>query len=156
MKHYAPDLFHCARKFFLGQTPSLFEAKNPAGHQVTLTLHSLQHRLLTKGLQAPGTETVLKDWRISLFAEHYRRLDEPTSWGDVIPSGALLNVLRSHSGRTINCYQWKAGDHNLPALASGGYFLIRVRAHDLPLAVLMLPWLGLLFSVLLLLTLLSR
>jgi hypothetical protein len=120
--------------------------RHRSGHDGTkysmLKVQSLQHKLLSHGLEADNTETVVKDWRVNVFDRGYRRVDEPISWGDIRPCGGLYNTIRSRSGRELHAYQWKAGHQNAPSPTADGKFGVRIRAQDIPLIVLVLPWLA--------------
>ena len=111
-----------------------------------LELQSLQQVLVNKGIAAPGTKTVIKDWRLNLFA-NYRRVDDPAYWGDISPCGPLLNTIKNRDGRLEGCYQWKAGDQNIKRQNQDGRFIVRIRAHDIPVITLVLPWLSFLLAV---------
>lgn len=143
----------CHRVISWLQAGAAYSGKTRAEQFSILTLHSLQEKLLVRALLAPGTETFVRDWRINAFPRSYRHCDEPTYWGDVRPCGGLLNQICDRSGKSEDCYQWKAGERNVPSQTDRGTFGARIRAHDIPAIVLMAPWLALAVS---LLTLASR
>jgi len=104
----------------------------------------LYDKLVTRGIECPGTATLIKDWRLNVFTAFYRRCDEPTWWGDIMPCGPLINQLKSNSSELpVECYQWKAGDNNVSNKALNGFFGVRIQAHDEPLFRLLLPWIAL-------------
>jgi hypothetical protein len=114
-------------------------------------LHGLGHKLIEKGARCPGTITLIRDWRLNVFADNYRRCDQPTWWGDITPCGPLINSFKTKSGRVVECYQWKAGADNLKPQLWEGYFGVRMQAYEIPLLTLMLPWIGILLALLALL-----
>jgi hypothetical protein len=101
---------------------------------------TLTDKVLTRGLLAPGTETVVNDWRINVFSGTYRQFDDPVAVGDIQQSGELFNLLVNPHSRE-HCYQWKAGEVNVPQGRSG-MFSIRMRANDVPLVTYLAPWIG--------------
>ncbi len=107
----------------------------------------LQNKLLTIGMEAANTETVVKDWRINVFTDYYRKIDEPSFWGDIKPAGGLSNPIRDRHGNVEVCLQWKAGEANIDRPTNKKMFGARIRAHDIPLIVPLVPWIALLFAV---------
>jgi len=117
-----------------------------------LKLQSLQDKLLNKGMSAPNTETIIRDWRINVFGPTYRRSDTPIAWGDIQPCGGLYNRISARTGKVEECFQWKAGQVNVKPQIAGGMFGARIVAHKIPWFVLLVPWIALFLSLISLLT----
>jgi len=109
-------------------------------------LLDLQRKLLSQGIQAPDTTTIVKDWRITVFTDYYRKIDEPTFWGDIKPAGGLSNPIKDRNGNVEIVIQWKAGDA-IVAPQNKGFFGARIRAHDIPLLPPALPWIAIGISI---------
>ena len=110
-------------------------------------LDSLERKLLSSGIEKPGTETVINDWRLNVFKRKYRRIDEPNASGDIKRLGPGYNPIRSRSGEVQMCYQWKAGDQNIKPRDNDGHFVVRLTAYDIPGLVIILPWVSLFLSL---------
>ena len=110
-------------------------------------LHSLQEKVLSRGLQAPETTTAINDWRINIFPGSYRECDQPSWWGDLEPSGSLSNYIPISDGFS-RCFQWKAGHANIQHPSHGGSFGAWIRTHNRPLILNLLPWIALIISLL--------
>jgi hypothetical protein len=123
-----------------------------------LKVQSLAKKLIACGIEAAGTKTVVKDLRINVFTQRYRRIDDPMFWGDIVPCGGLYNKLGGLEGaEEERCYQWKAGEDNVPLqYRRDGTIGARIVAHDIPNIVLLLPWCGVLALLVALLALLTR
>ena len=111
-------------------------------------LLDLQEKLLSHGIEARNTTTVIQDWRINVFTDYYRRIDEPTFWGDIKPAGGLSNPIKDKDGTIETVLQWKAGD-SIVGCQNKGLFGARIRAHDIPFIVPLLPWIALSLACLL-------
>lgn len=107
-----------------------------------MVLHSLFDKIITRGVGAADTVTVIKDWRLNVFRRNYTRCDQPHWWGDIIPCGPLVNLIKRRNGIHEECYQWKAGDNNLVNPLHGGFFRVRIQAHDEPMVRVALPWIA--------------
>jgi hypothetical protein len=105
-------------------------------------LLDLQQKLLRQGIEAPDTITDVKDWRINVFTDYYRKVDEPTFWGDIKPAGGLSNPLMDKDHNVDKVLQWKGGDAFVPPQHKG-FFGARIRCHDIPLITPVLPWIAL-------------
>lgn len=130
VKHRLVDYLLAAR-LLLAQP----KYKSPFG------LLGLQDKLLNRGINAPSSETVYKDWRINVFPKGYRLAHEPSFWGDIQPIGALINRIKDREGRSETVIQWKAGERNVTPQFKG-FFYARVRATDIPLIIYALSWLA--------------
>lgn len=132
---------------------STWNGDTPVVRYSSLKLQSLQEKLINRGIGAPGTETIIQDWRLNVFGRNYRYIDEPIAWGDLRPCGNLYNALPPNvQGQTESAFQWKGGTRNVPEPGFGGFFSARLRAHVVPSWVLFVPWIGLLVGSLALLT----
>ncbi len=112
-----------------------------------LELHGLQQSLLY-AMKAEGTDTVVSDWRLNVFAPNYRHIDDINAHGDIAACGPGKNELRDKSGRISTCYQWKAGSRNIDPQTRHGRFQISMRAHDIPIFTIALPWVSFTIGVL--------
>jgi len=114
-----------------------------------MLFQDLYRKLVTQGMNWEGTETLVKDYRLSIFPYEYRRCDDPIWWGDIIPSGPLLNKMRLRSGRLLSSYQWKAGEHIIAKRLQtrDGLFGVRIQAYDDPTFRLFLPWIALVLGI---------
>ena len=101
--------------------------------------------MVLDGIEAPETETVIKDWRINVFTDFYRRIDEPSFWGDIKPAGGLSNLIVDKDGNGETVVQWKAGD-SIVTPQQKGHFGARIRAHELLLLVPLLPWISIVLA----------
>src|SRR5207302_627536 len=100
-----------------------------AEHVSRMLLHDLYRKLVTNGLECSNTTTIIKDYRLSIFPTFYRRCNEPTWWGDILPSGPLRNRIENRFGQIVECYQWKAGDNNVQQQRLGGMFGVAIQAN---------------------------
>jgi len=112
-----------------------------------LELHTL-HQLLLMPIVDDHTNTVISDWRLNVFAPHYHYIDNLTAEGDITACGPGKNQLRDSSGRSVTCYQWKAGVRNIDPQSHGGRFQIFMHAHDVPNFTIALPWISLMIGFL--------
>ena len=71
-------------------------AKLPAAAtgRAEMIRQGLFQKLVTGGIDAPGTSTIVRDWRLNIFAGNYRKCEQPQWWGDIEPCGPILNGLR--------------------------------------------------------------
>jgi hypothetical protein len=124
-----------------------------ASGKAEMIRQGLFKKLITGGIDAAGTTTVVRDWRLNVFPGNYRKCEQPQWWGDIEPCGPLLNGLRRPSriagiaGVVEYCYQWKAGERNVPNQSKNGFFGVRIQAHDISDIPLILPWVALLLGV---------
>jgi hypothetical protein len=105
-----------------------------------LQLHALHDKLLTRGIELDNTVTLVNDWRVNVFTTTYRRIDDPIYQGDIVACGPLHNEIRDRTGKIESCFQWKAGQSNVPSEGNGGRFRVRIRAYDIPIVWIILPW----------------
>jgi hypothetical protein len=115
---------------------------NPSYGAFREELLDLQQKLLCNGIERANTETIVKDWRINVFTDYYRKEDEPSFWGDIKPAGGLSNTITDRDGNDERVLQWKAGDL-IVAPQHRGHFGARIRVHEIPLIVPFLPWIAL-------------
>jgi hypothetical protein len=126
-----------------------FEQQPPHPELTNATVLALREALLTNGIERPGTETVIEDWRINLFEKRYRQLEQPDFEGDIVPSAPLRQVVAlERGGRPLEVFQWKAGRKNVPRQVADGMFQVRLAAHDIPLITVISGPVGLILSVL--------
>jgi hypothetical protein len=112
-----------------------------------MELHGLHQQLLI-ALQSEGTQTIINDWRLNIFAPYYHYIDNISAEGDIAACGPGKNQLRDNTGRVVTCYQWKAGKRNIDPQTNDGRFQIFMHAHDIPNFTIALPWISLLVGVL--------
>ena len=111
-------------------------------------MSSLYEKLVTKGLKAEGTATLVKEWRLYVFTQAYDEVENPVAEGDVTGGGLKVVPLRqSTKNRRLKAYQWKAGSKNVPHSTRNGAFEIRIRAHEKSTAWRISPWLSILLGV---------
>lgn len=125
------------------KSPSTMDEASPYSSLI-LELQSFQSKMITGGLEAPGTNTIINDWRLNVLAWKYRRIDEPIYEGDIQVVGNLYNKLDDPpSFRPQMVFQWKAGKYNVEQPKNQGFFIVRICAHDIPLITILLPWISL-------------
>jgi len=118
----------------------------PASIPLSRALSASTEKLLTEGIEAPMTETLVKDWRINIFWRGYRHISDPVLSGDVV-AGPGENWIQFGDGKTVRCFQYRAGVRS-DVSTNSGRFVVSVRALDVPLLIPMLPWIGVALALL--------
>jgi hypothetical protein len=131
---------------------------HPLANLLMPELLDLEDKAVAKGLDAVARDLVVRDWRIHVFPDVFRRLEDPAWEGDIRPVGGLANELQHPALGTIECYQWEAGEANLPAQRHNGHFSASFRCRYfsvwvglLPVAAALLSLAGLILGLLALL-----
>jgi hypothetical protein len=133
------DVRHRMETFLLGA--QLFKSDSAAGKELAGKHHTLHQKLMKEGLEAPGTETEVMDYRINVFPQRYRKCDEPVPTGDIRPCGSGFNFLRTRGGEVLGCYQWKAGRRHAWTADWKGCFVVRIQVHVVSTWVVLMPYL---------------